>query len=244
MPGTPSAAAQLAHLAFPLATGEEAPFNDAGTPAVLVQVSGERGPSAGEPVSESRLLNFGGACSARPTRSMKVPNSPEPPPRVLMGRKTLPGGRSGCSRSRCCCRRCWCASMRWRACAGAASRIGAGWCGRSPARFRSWSCALLRSCSGALAIVAAPAGQLSAASLSADGSPAGALVCAALVLVLALLAWPALVRRLALPVRPTADGAGLAAMLVLLAVALARLGLQPVCLPVARSGASPVAVCC
>ena len=40
------------------------------------------------------------------------------------------------------------------------------------------------------------------------------------VLVLALLAWPALLRRLALPVRPSAEGASLAVMLVLLGVAL------------------------
>ena len=39
-------------------------------------------------------------------------------------------------------------------------------------------------------------------------------------LVLALLAWPALVRRLGLPVRPSADGAALAVMLVLLGVSL------------------------
>jgi hypothetical protein len=39
-PGAPSAIGQLAHLAFPFATGEEGPLDAAGLPAVLVQVSG------------------------------------------------------------------------------------------------------------------------------------------------------------------------------------------------------------
>ena len=67
---------------------------------------------------------------------------------------------------------------------------------------------------------AAPAGQLSARSLSADGSAIAVLVCAALVLVFALLPWPLCVRALALSVRPTSDGAALAVMLVLVALAL------------------------
>ncbi len=46
-PGNLGAAAEFAHFAFPLATGEEAPLNSAGVPAVLLQVSGQRGPSAG-----------------------------------------------------------------------------------------------------------------------------------------------------------------------------------------------------
>ena len=43
-PGAPSALGQLAHLAFPLTVGEQGVLNAAGIPAVLVQVSGERGP--------------------------------------------------------------------------------------------------------------------------------------------------------------------------------------------------------
>ena len=58
-----------------------------------------------------------------------------------------PGGPSGCSRSHCCCRRCWSESMRWHACAAGASRCGAGWCGRSAPHFRSWQVRCLRSCS-------------------------------------------------------------------------------------------------
>ena len=43
-PGAPSTLGQLAHLAFPLAVGEQGPLDAAGLPAVLVQASGERGP--------------------------------------------------------------------------------------------------------------------------------------------------------------------------------------------------------
>ena len=45
-PGAPSALGQLAHLSFPLTVGEQGVLNARGVPAVLVQVSGERGPSA------------------------------------------------------------------------------------------------------------------------------------------------------------------------------------------------------
>ncbi|MGH2864998.1 MAG: M28 family peptidase, partial [Solirubrobacteraceae bacterium] len=59
--GAPSAAAQLSHLVFPMALGEQAVLNAAGVPAVLVQVSGERGPASGEAVSMERLEGFGRA---------------------------------------------------------------------------------------------------------------------------------------------------------------------------------------
>jgi hypothetical protein len=73
---------------------------------------------------------------------------------------------------------------------------------------------------GALGIVAAPATQLSAVSLAADSTVLGALAATLLVLVLGLLAWPALVRRMGLPLRPDGESAGVAALLVALAVAL------------------------
>ena len=44
-PGAPSTLGQLAHLAFPLAVGEQGALDARGVPAVLVQASGERGPS-------------------------------------------------------------------------------------------------------------------------------------------------------------------------------------------------------
>ncbi len=60
-PGEASIVSQFAHLALPFAIGEQGPLNAAGLPAVLVQASGERGPSSGEGVSVQRLQNFGRA---------------------------------------------------------------------------------------------------------------------------------------------------------------------------------------
>jgi hypothetical protein len=220
-PGAPGGSTQLAHLALPLATGEEAPLNAAGVPSVLVQVSGEPGPAPGERVSVTRLLNFGRAVlSATYALDEGSDIAQSSAPRVLLGRKALPG---------------W--AIRLLALALLLPPLLAGVDAfarlrrrREPVlRWVVWTlagalpfftCLLFAILLGALGIVAAPTGQPPVGSLSADSSAPGAVASVAVVLVLALLAWPALVRRLALPLRPSADGAALAVMLVLLAVAL------------------------
>jgi hypothetical protein len=58
-PGAPSTLGQLAHLAFPLAAGEQGVLNDQGLPAVLVQASGERGPAPSERIAANRLEGLG-----------------------------------------------------------------------------------------------------------------------------------------------------------------------------------------
>jgi len=58
-PGAPSTFGQLAHLAFPLAAGEQGVLNDQGLPAVLVQASGERGPAPSERVAADRIEGLG-----------------------------------------------------------------------------------------------------------------------------------------------------------------------------------------
>ena len=58
-PGAPSALGQLVHLMVPLTAGEQGVLDREGVPAVLVQVSGERGPSRAEPVSAERLETVG-----------------------------------------------------------------------------------------------------------------------------------------------------------------------------------------
>jgi hypothetical protein len=59
--GGPHALGQWARRAFPFSVSEQGPVAGAGLPAVLLSVSGERGPPAGEPVSERRLDAFGRA---------------------------------------------------------------------------------------------------------------------------------------------------------------------------------------
>jgi hypothetical protein len=220
-PGEPSVSAQLAHLVFPLATGEEAPLNDGGTPAVLLQVSGERGPSAGTPASESRLLNFGrAALTATYALDEGADVARSPAPRLLFGHKAFPG---------------WAIRLLALAlllpplivCVDALARLRRR---KEPlARWFAWAlsgalpffgAALFAILLGALGIVASPATWLPAASLSADGTVLGALAATLLVVVLGLLAWPALVRRMGLPLRPDGECAGVAALLVALVVAL------------------------
>ena len=60
-PGSPSTFGQLAHLAFSLTVGEQGALNSAGIAAVLIQASGERGPSANAAVSPQRLEGLGRA---------------------------------------------------------------------------------------------------------------------------------------------------------------------------------------
>jgi hypothetical protein len=219
--GTPGLAGQLVHLALPLSTGEEAPLNSAGTPAVLVQVSGERGPSAGEKVSANRLQNFGKAVLSSIYALDEASNiDPSFAARVSLGHKLLPG---------------WAVRLLALALLLPPLLVGIDALARLARRrepVRRWlvwtlsgalpflASALFAIVLAALGIVAAPAGQLSADALSADGSVVEATLATAFVLALALSAWPALARRMALPLRPSADGAALAVLLVLLAVAL------------------------
>lgn len=220
-PGEPSVSMQLAHLVFPLSTGEEAPLNDDGRPAVLLQVSGERGPSAGTSVRESRLLNFGRAAL---TATYALDEGPDiarsSTPRLLFGHKTFPG---------------WAIRLLALAlllppaivCVDALARLRRR---KEPlARWFAWTlsgalpffgAALFAILLGALGIVASPATWLPSVSLSADGTVLGALAATLLVLVLGFLSWPALVRRMGLPLRPAVEGAGVAALLVALAVGL------------------------
>lgn len=58
-PGGADLGDQLAHLAFPLTTGEQGPFGSLGQPAVSLSVSGQRPPAPDEPVSTDRVTGLG-----------------------------------------------------------------------------------------------------------------------------------------------------------------------------------------
>jgi Peptidase family M28 len=60
-PGGARAVAQWARRALPFTVSEQGPVAAQGLPAVLLSVSGERGPAAGEGVSQRRLGQFGRA---------------------------------------------------------------------------------------------------------------------------------------------------------------------------------------
>jgi hypothetical protein len=220
--GSPSAGAQFAHLSFPLSTGEQASLNASRIPSVLVQVSGERGPTPTEPIGEAGLQNFGRAVLSATYALDEGPNIAESTgPRLVLGRKALPG---------------WAVRLLVIALllppllmsVDALARLRRH---REPVlRWILWTltcalpmfaCVLFAMTLGALGVIAAPFSQLSVAALASDGSSSvGVIACAVLLASLSLLVWPALVRGLSFPVRPSAEGAGLATMLVLFAVAL------------------------
>jgi hypothetical protein len=221
-PGAPSAIGQLAHLAFPMAPGEEGVLAAAGLPAVLVQVSGEPGPGAHTPVSAERMEGFGRAALSAVDALDVAPDIESQPQtglvlarqivpawalRLLIGTLLIPPALvliDGLARAR-----------RRREPVG---RWGA-WvlaCG-----LPFLVCALFALALGALgAISATPLVPVLPGAMPFDGTAATAVLACALVLGLAWLAWPVLVRRLGLAVRPApeaagADVAGIATLLVL-----------------------------
>jgi hypothetical protein len=226
-PGAPSFAVTLAHLIFPLRTGQQSSLNAVGVPSVLVQVSGERGPPLDEPVSEARLLNLGRAVLSATYALDEGPDIAAQAARVPLGRKTLHGWAvrlivlalilpvllvTGDAFARLRRRRE--PVLRWVA-----------WVLAGGLPF--FTCAVFAALLGRLEIVATSAVQPSSGTLSADGSAVGAVVSTGLVLGLALLAWPAIARRMGVPPRPSSDGAAVAVMLVILIVALIAWLLNP-----------------
>lgn len=244
-PGAPSVIGQLAHLAFPFAAGEQGVLAVDGLPAVLVQVSGERGPAANASASAARLNGFGRAALAAVDALDGTPDIESTPQtglvlarqivpawalRLLIGTLLIPPAVvliDGLARAR---RR------------------------REPlVRWTVWTltcalpflvCALFAQLLGVLgAISATPLAPTVPSALPFDGAAATAVLSCVAVLGLAWLAWPMLVRRLGLtmtimprpspaaagvarPVREAgtglsagADVAGIATLLVLLLVA-------------------------
>ena len=220
-PGAPSALGQLAHLAFPLASGEQGVLDAEGLPAVLVQASGERGPAPAAAVSTERLEGLGRSVL---TAVDALDASPDVPASMQTGlvlqRKTLPAwtvrllvatlllgpmlvAADGLARAR-----------RRRLAVGRATL----WTLSCSLPFLS--CALFAVLLGALGVlgaslpVPAPPGGT-----PFDGTAATVVAAALLTFVLAWLLWVRLVGRLGWGARPDPDVAGLAVLLVLLPVA-------------------------
>lgn len=89
-PGGPRAWVQWTHLAFPHATGEQAPLLAAGLPAVLLSVSGERPPAAAAPISSARLDAFGRSALRALTALDGGDSVGQPDRSVVTVRKLLP----------------------------------------------------------------------------------------------------------------------------------------------------------
>jgi hypothetical protein len=89
-PGGADLAAQFARLAFPLTLSEQGPFNALGIPSVLLSRSGERGPGAGAPVTETALAGFGGAALQTIGALDGGPTVPPPSAYLVYKQMTVP----------------------------------------------------------------------------------------------------------------------------------------------------------
>ncbi|HWF31812.1 MAG TPA: M28 family peptidase [Solirubrobacteraceae bacterium] len=229
-PGSPSGFGQLAHLAFPLTVGEQGPLDAAGTPAVLVQVSGERGPSSSEPVSIAGLEGFGRAVLSAVDA---LDTSPDVPTAMQTGlliqRKTIPAWAL----------RLLLGTLLLPPLIAAADGFARARRRRLPvARWSLWTLlcaapfllsALFAIVLGAVGIIgAAPQSPIPPQSISFDGSAVASLLAVVLAFALAWLVWPVALGRLGLRARPQSDAAGVAMLLVLLPVAVIVWLLNPV----------------
>ncbi|MGD1057765.1 MAG: M28 family peptidase [Solirubrobacteraceae bacterium] len=220
-PGEPSALAQLAHLVFPMALGEQAVLNAGGLPAVLIQSSGERGPAPQESVSMERLEGFGRAALSAVDALDTAPNvSPAMQTGLLLAHKTMPmwvlrllvlalllpplvAVVDGLARAR----RRRLAAGRWIL-----------WTLSCALPF--FSCALLAYLLGWLGILGAtPFGPVLSSALPFAGEAVTAVVAIVLTFALAWLLWVVLVRRMGWGARPSVEVAGLSMLLVALVVA-------------------------
>ncbi len=217
-PGAPSTLGQLAHLVFPIATGEQGPLNADGLPAVLVQVSGERGPSPRERVSAERLQGLGRAVLASVDALDTAPDiSPAMQTSVVVQRQTVPE---------------WAVQLLVITlllpvllCAvdGAARARRRR---RPVGRWTLWTlgcslpflcCAVFAYLLGRLGILGpVPSVPVIGSALPFDATAATAVVAVVLTFALTWLAWSVLVRRLGWGARPDPEVAGLSLLLVLL----------------------------
>jgi hypothetical protein len=221
-PGAPSALGQLAHLAFPSAPGEQGVLDAAGLPSVLVQVSGERGPTPREHVSSERLQGLGravleavDALDVAPDVSSAMQRS------VLLQRQTVPE---------------W--AVRLLVITLLAPPLVAAVDGlararrqrRAVGRWTLWTlscslpflcCALLALLLGRLGVLGpVPSVPVMGRALPFDGRAATTVVAMVLTFALAWLLWRVLLHRLGWALRPDTDVAGLALLLVLLPIAV------------------------
>jgi hypothetical protein len=233
-PGAPSAIGQLAHLAFPFATGEQGALNANGIPAVLVQVSGEATPPAQETVSQERLEGFGRAALSAVDALDIAPNIESAPQRgLVLGRKVLPEWATGLLLAALLIPPLllladgYARLRRRQGERGDRAMIrGLGWTAACALPFLV--AAIFAKALGWLgALPATPAIGVQASALPFQGPAVRAVLAVALVLMLCWLAWPWAARRLGWGVSPQDDAAGLAMLTVLLAVGVAVWVLNP-----------------
>jgi hypothetical protein len=227
-PALPSAIGQLAHLAFPLAAGEQGVLNAGGAPSVLVQASGEREPPANAPLSAERMEGLGRAVLSAVDALDAAPDiESQPQDGLVLARQVVPAWAlrlliltllippavvliDGLARAR----RRGEPLVRW-----------AAWTAICALPF--FAAAVFARLLGAIGAIPAPGAPVLGSVLSFDGEAFTAVAACIAVFGLAWLALPPLARRFGLvaPLDPAAEGsersdaAGIATLLVLLLVA-------------------------
>ena len=228
-PAAPSVLGQIAHLAFPFTVGEQGPLNEGGVPAVLIQASGERGPAASEAVSEERLEGLGRAALSAVDaldRARSIPRRAQTG--LQLQHKTFPA---------------WALRLLLAALLAAPLIVAIDGLARvrrrglGAGRWTLWTlacglpflaCALFARLLGASGVLGvAPATPLPPSGLHLGGAALSGVAAVALVLALAWLMWPMLVRRLGLTAAPHPEAAGVTTLLALLLVAVLAWAINP-----------------
>jgi hypothetical protein len=221
-PGAPGVVTQWTRLAFPGTVGEQGPLIAAGLPAVLLSASGERPPAADAPVDGNRVEAYGRAAlrtlvaldegpviGAGPTREVVTLRKVLPPwsVRLLIGSLLLAPllvTIDGFARAR---RRRHPVSP-W-----------LGWIAAAAAPFAL--AAAFATVLGITGLLSAPPAPVPAGTIPIDGAGRAALIATGLVLVLAIVARPLVLR--ATGGRKHLDGPGAGAALLLTWCVLAAL---------------------
>lgn len=89
--GASSLGGQIAHLAFPISSSEQAPFDSARQPAVLLSLSGERAPPAREPTAFGRISALGRAVLQSVNALDNGQQVPAPSRYLIWSGKVVPG---------------------------------------------------------------------------------------------------------------------------------------------------------
>lgn len=236
-PGAPSAIGQVAHLAFPFATGEQGALNAEGLQSVLVQASSERVPPPAEAVSEERLEGFGRAVLTAVDALDTAPDiAVGKQTGVVVGRKVIPEWAL-----RLLLAALLIPPLLLAADGYARLRRRRGTSGdRAIARGLAWTalCALpffvaavfAKALGWLGALHPAPAMPTPAGALPLGEEATRAVLAVVLVFALCWLAWPRVVRRLGSSVRPEGGidaAAGLAMLVVLIGVGVVAWALNP-----------------
>jgi hypothetical protein len=88
--GSTSLLGQIAHLAFPLAATEQAPFGSAGDPAVLLSLAGEQAPAAAESTSSGQITSLGRSLLQAVSALDGGPTLPGPSSYLTISGKSIP----------------------------------------------------------------------------------------------------------------------------------------------------------